>query len=129
MYIPVYWHGTQTKYRCGYCANGNEIIKNTVSIAEYPVTISHVNIVENTVEYCHEEIRNADIYYESIGNWPHMFVSCKKKNIFSSNINLLYFWSTFGKKITPTKPPPRKPGHKLVQSNPKPGPRLDNNKI
>ena len=68
MLLPVYRHGTQTKYRCSYCANGNEIIEDTVSVAEYPVTISHVDVVENAVEYCHKEIRNTDIYDESVGN-------------------------------------------------------------
>ena len=51
--VPVHRHGCQTVNGGCHCTNGNEIVERTISLAEDPIPIPHVDVIENTVEYCH----------------------------------------------------------------------------
>ena len=51
--VPVHRHGCQAVNGGCHCTNGNEIVERTVSLTENPIPIPHVDVIENTVEYCH----------------------------------------------------------------------------
>ena len=74
MILPVDGHGSEVENACGDSNDGHEVVDLTIDLAKHPVALSHVNVVEDCVEYSHHQIREAHVDDERVRYCAHVAV-------------------------------------------------------
>ncbi len=75
--LPVNWHCGQIQNACGDGDDGDEVVDGAIEAAKDPLSISHVNVVEDAVEHGHHQVRQTHVGDESIRNRPHLAMNWK----------------------------------------------------
>lgn len=74
MYEPVDGDGNEGEYARANRDHGYELVDLAVELAEGPVTVEHVYVVEDDVQGGHHGVGDAEVDQEVIGNGAHALV-------------------------------------------------------
>ena len=75
MILPIQSDGRESQYTGRNSDVSYEIVDSAIDLSKDPIVISHVDIVETSIEDGEEEIGDAEIDQKVVGRCPHAFVT------------------------------------------------------
>ena len=75
MILPIQSDGRESQYTGRNSDVSDEIVDSAIDLSKDPIVVSHVDIVETSIEDGEEEIGDAEIDQKVVGRSPHTFVT------------------------------------------------------
>ena len=75
MILPIQSDGRESQYTGRNSDVSDEIVDSAIDLSKDPIVVSHVDIVETSIEDGEEEIGDAEIDQKVVCRCPHPFVT------------------------------------------------------
>ena len=81
MILPIQSNGRESQYTGRNSDVSDEIVDSAIDLSKDPIVISHVDIVETSIEDGEEEVGDAEVDQKVVGRSPHPFVTYNQNKI------------------------------------------------